>query len=132
MRLRLAPRSRPRLDGGGQTYFQLTPDQYGDLHTSIARTPEQRLCLAHLTDAFAEASDLSPMKRADRYLARDWIRGIIKGRFSFDLCCEALHLEPEWLRRRLLKRVHDAERPNPLLGKPKRMRRSDSRSCLPP
>jgi hypothetical protein len=93
-----------RLSGG---QHQLTPEQFYDTHTSSDRSPEQRMCIANLSDAFIDACN--PRRRSDCLLARDWIRGTIKGLVSFDLCCEGLRLDPEWLRRRMLKRAHQSD-----------------------
>lgn len=86
----------------------ITPEQFADeLLRSRHRTPEQRMCIAHLTDAFSEAIDTRWIHRAIRQQAIDWIAGKMAGKMSFDLCCEAIHLDPQWLRERMLKRTHD-------------------------
>lgn len=86
----------------------VTPQQLADeLYRSRHRSPEQRMCIAHLTDAFAEAIDMKFIYRARRQQAIDWIAGKLHGQISFDLCCEALALEPQWLRERLLRRMRD-------------------------
>lgn len=87
----------------------LTPQQYRDRNTSKRRTPEQRMCIAQIADAVSEACNDDPPKRSQRLQAIDWIRGTIRGKMSFALCCEALGLDTDWLRRELLRRVHEPD-----------------------
>lgn len=86
----------------------ITPEQFADeLLRSRHRSPEQRLCIAHLTDAFADAINTKSIYRARKQQAIDWIAGKMRGRMSFELCCEGLELDVQWLRERMLRRMHD-------------------------
>ena len=84
----------------------ILPSQFFDRFHSGARHPEQRLMLAVLADAvtvfqrYAEGS--TPRARRRFAEAAEWFLSDERdGPFSFATVCEALALEPEYIRRGL-------------------------------
>jgi hypothetical protein len=85
----------------------ILPSQFFDrLHTNAARHPEQRLMLAVLADAVTVfqryAGGTTPRARRRFAEAAEWfLSNENDGPFSFTNVCEALALEPEYIRRGL-------------------------------
>ena len=85
----------------------ILPSQFFDrLHTNAARHPEQRLMLAVLADAVTVfqryAGGSTPRARRRFAEAAEWfLSSENDGPFSFTNVCEALALDPEYIRRGL-------------------------------
>jgi hypothetical protein len=77
------------------------PSQFYDLvHRNTDRSPEAKLCLAVLEDAVVcLLQNKTPMCRIE---AADWVRGR-PSLLSFESVCEALGLNDDTLRERLLQ-----------------------------
>lgn len=97
-------------------YIPPLPSQYTDTLRSSGRTPEQRLMAAVLEDAIeilvrgratcAVPGQHSKQVRDAQQLkmvveAAAWLDGAPAG-ISYEMCCEALGIDAEWLRRGIL------------------------------
>lgn len=88
---------------GDLTSAALLPSQYFGAIGARTFTSEQRLMLAVLVDAINLVLQGNRETSAAKE-ASSWIFAIGVARWlSFDLACDALGLNPEWLRERLVK-----------------------------
>ena len=104
--------SEPRLEGGDAirllTPDALTPEQHGDrVRPALMDTPSRRLMVAVLEDAIVTfmqnegARRLHARRRFEE--ARAWIFAPDgRGLYSFETLCEALRIDPKYLREGLL------------------------------
>jgi hypothetical protein len=82
----------------------ITVDQWLDtFHRRIDHTPEQRLYYAILEDAFRSLTS-DKLRPA----ALDWFAGVYS-RVSFDECCDALSINPTWLREQIARKTSAGE-----------------------
>jgi len=68
-----------------------------------------------IDDALLPPDGLDYQHKLDRASALAWFRGMPRGRFPFRLVCEALDIEPDWLRRRVRVQIAKGQRQRTVL-----------------
>jgi hypothetical protein len=82
----------------------------GVMHQAVARIEaEGKVCKVGSRYRMHGASGLDKERLHQRVQAREWLKGGV-GLVSFEDCCEALGVDPERARNKILARAHERRR----------------------